>query len=66
MWVGPDEGAGSGACDRKAEEGVDAARRRLTTTRRACVPEPASPARPDPHDTPYACWLLTETVSPVM
>ncbi|SED56842.1 hypothetical protein SAMN05428945_5307 [Streptomyces sp. 2224.1] len=48
-----DQGAGPGACDRKAEEGVDAERRRVTTTRMGvpprrsgvgeCVPGPASP-----------------------
>ena len=42
-WIRADQGAGSGACDRKAEEGVDAERRRVTTTRRAGVPDPASP-----------------------
>ncbi|GGU42047.1 hypothetical protein GCM10010274_32480 [Streptomyces lavendofoliae] len=42
--IRPDQGAGSGACDRKAEEGANAERWRPTTTRRACVPGPASPA----------------------
>ncbi|MFF3397802.1 protease [Streptomyces sp. NPDC002659] len=49
FWIRPDQGAGSGACDRKAEEGADAERRRLTTTRRACVPGHASPARSERH-----------------
>ncbi|WP_455361032.1 NAD(P)H-dependent flavin oxidoreductase [Streptomyces sp. SYSU K21746] len=42
--VRPDQGAGFGAVDRKAEEGVDAERRRPTTTRRGAAPNPASPA----------------------
>ncbi|MEV8395730.1 MULTISPECIES: ROK family transcriptional regulator [unclassified Streptomyces] len=44
-WIRPDQGAGSGAVDRKAEEGAHAERRRLTTTRRGAVPGHASPAR---------------------
>ncbi|MEU3920778.1 aminotransferase class I/II-fold pyridoxal phosphate-dependent enzyme [Streptomyces sp. NPDC029004] len=49
FWIRPDQGAGSGACDRKAEEGADAERRRLTTTQRACAPGHASPARSERH-----------------
>ncbi|CAK7281697.1 hypothetical protein SGPA1_12490 [Streptomyces misionensis JCM 4497] len=44
VWIRPDQGAGSGACRCKAEEGVNAERWRLTTTRQMCVPDPASPA----------------------
>ncbi|WP_370416474.1 hypothetical protein [Streptomyces fradiae] len=47
--IRPDQGAASGACDRKAEEGVHAEHRRPTTTRRACVPDAASPARSGRH-----------------
>ncbi|MEV8347276.1 pyroglutamyl peptidase [Streptomyces niveus] len=47
--IRPDQGAGSGACDRKAEEGDNAERWRPTTTRRACVPGTASPARSQRH-----------------
>ncbi|MFE1272497.1 hypothetical protein [Streptomyces sp. NPDC058758] len=43
--IRPGQGAASGACDRKAEEGDHAEHRRPTTTRRACVPGVASPAR---------------------
>ncbi|WP_246574165.1 DUF2264 domain-containing protein [Streptomyces genisteinicus] len=45
VWIRADQRAGSGACDRKAEEGVHAERRRPTTTRRACVPGHVSPPR---------------------
>ncbi|WP_329075869.1 helix-turn-helix transcriptional regulator [Streptomyces niveus] len=45
VWIRPDQGAGSGACDRKAEEGGTAEPCRPTTTRRGCVPGTASPAR---------------------
>ncbi|MEV7866197.1 phage holin family protein [Streptomyces sp. NPDC088124] len=45
------EGAGSGACDRKAEEGGDAERRRVTTTPRARVPGHATP-RENSEQTP--------------
>ncbi|MEV8332384.1 helix-turn-helix transcriptional regulator [Streptomyces niveus] len=45
VWIRPDQGAGSGACDRKAEEGDMAEPCRPTTTRRGCVPGTASPAR---------------------
>ncbi|MEV7867189.1 germacradienol/geosmin synthase [Streptomyces sp. NPDC088124] len=44
--VWSDQGAGSGAVDRKAEEGGDAERRRVTTTPRGAAPGHASPARP--------------------
>ncbi|CAK7283693.1 hypothetical protein SGPA1_21668 [Streptomyces misionensis JCM 4497] len=55
VWIRPDQGAGSGACRCKAEEGVDAmgvpprersrawGSWRPTTTRQMCVPDPASP-----------------------
>ncbi|MFJ2440466.1 MULTISPECIES: FxsB family cyclophane-forming radical SAM/SPASM peptide maturase [unclassified Streptomyces] len=42
--IGPDQGAGSGAVDREAEEGGDTERRRPTTTPRGAVPGQASPA----------------------
>src|SRR5690606_800058 len=44
VWVRPDQGAGSGAVDRKAEEGGRAEPCQPTTTRRGAVPGPASPA----------------------
>ncbi len=43
--IGPDQGAGSGACGCKAEEGVTAEHWRPTTTPQPRVPDPASPAR---------------------
>ncbi|GLV88811.1 hypothetical protein Slala04_02650 [Streptomyces lavendulae subsp. lavendulae] len=42
--VGPDEGAAAGVVDRKADEGGDAERRRVRTTRRGAAPAAASPA----------------------
>ncbi|WP_251066700.1 response regulator transcription factor [Streptomyces sp. ISL-36] len=42
--IRPDQGAGAGAVDRKAEEGDNAERWRPTTTRRGAVPGHASPA----------------------
>ncbi|CUM37114.1 hypothetical protein BN2537_3193 [Streptomyces venezuelae] len=44
LSIRPDQGAGSGAVDRKAEEGVMAEPWRVTTTRRGAAPDPASPA----------------------
>jgi hypothetical protein len=38
VWIRPDQGAGSGAVHRKAEEGVNAERCRLTTTPRGGTP----------------------------
>ncbi|CAK7284511.1 putative Uncharacterized 50.6 kDa protein in the 5'region of gyrA and gyrB [Streptomyces misionensis JCM 4497] len=43
--IGPDQGAGSGAVHRKAEEGAMAEPWQPTTTPRGAVPDPASPAR---------------------
>ncbi len=40
VWIRLDQGAGSGACSCKAEEEVDAERRRLTTTRLGVPPTP--------------------------
>ncbi|MCJ1679531.1 hypothetical protein MTF65_19730 [Streptomyces sp. APSN-46.1] len=45
-WARPDQGAVAGAVHRKAEEGVDAERRRPTRTRRGAAPGGASPAWP--------------------
>ena len=44
VWIRPDQGAGSGAVHRKAEEGAMAEPWQPTTTRRGAVPDPASPA----------------------
>jgi DNA-binding NarL/FixJ family response regulator len=44
LSIRPDQGAGSGAVDRKAEEGDNAEHWRPTTTRRGAVPGHASPA----------------------
>ncbi len=44
VWIRPDQGAGSGAVRRKAEEGAMAEPWQPTTTRRGAVPGPASPA----------------------
>ncbi|MCT2592733.1 DUF2771 domain-containing protein [Streptomyces sp. N2-109] len=44
-YPGRDQGEGSGAVGSEAEEGVDAARRRPTTTREAAVPGHSAPDR---------------------
>ncbi|MGW7432317.1 transporter substrate-binding domain-containing protein [Streptomyces sp. NPDC054861] len=57
LSIRPDQGAVSGAVDRKAEEGVDAEHRRPTTTRRGTVPGAATPARSTRHPLEVAAGI---------